>query len=68
MKLHPNWKNILQKAWSLKLMAMAGVFTITEQILPMFSDQFPRGLFAILTGLAIAGGMIARLIVQENGS
>jgi hypothetical protein len=47
-------------------MALAGLFSTAEAILPLYTDQFPRGLFAILTGLSIIGGMVSRLFIQKD--
>lgn len=65
-KLNTKWRVIVRKAWSLKFMALAGIFSTTEAVLPLYSDQFPRGLFAVLTGLAIIGGMVSRLFIQKG--
>ena len=64
--LIPDWENIARKAWSMRLMALAVVLTAVETALPFFSDTIPRGIFASLSGLAVVGGMAARILVQKE--
>lgn len=66
MRLITNWRQIVRKAWSFRLMFLAGLFTTAEAILPMFVDSIPRGLFSAFTGLAITGGMVARVVAQKE--
>jgi hypothetical protein len=47
-------------------MLLAGALTSVEAILPVYSDILPRGAFALLTLVAVVGGMLARLIAQKN--
>lgn len=64
MMLHPNWKTILRKAWSIRLAAIAGLLTGCETILPMFADDLPRGIFSGLSVFVIMAAMVARVFVQ----
>lgn len=66
MVLHPEWKKILRKAWSIRLAALAGLLTGCETILPMFVDVLPRGLFSGLSIFVVMGAMIARVVVQDH--
>lgn len=68
MKLLPNWKTLIRKAWSIRLMILAGALSAAEIVLPMFADSIPRGVFAIMTTIAVAGAFIARLIAQKEVS
>jgi hypothetical protein len=61
-----NWKIILKKAWSIRLMLLASLLTGCEAILPLFANDLPRGLFAGLSMLAISGGMVARVVAQKG--
>ena len=65
-KLKSDWQTILKRAWSIRLMIMAGALSGAEVILPLFSDALPRNLFAVLTFVAVAGAFVARLIVQKD--
>ena len=66
MKLQTNWKALLKKAWSIRLMALAFVFTMVEVMLPFFHTEFPPKLFALLSGLAVAGAFVSRLVAQKD--
>ena len=66
MKLYDNWQNILKKAWSIRLMVLAGVLSAVEVVLPLFADSIPRGTFAALSGVTVAGAFVARLIAQQD--
>ena len=64
--LHREWKKIVRKAWSFRLMLVAGLFATAEALLPYFADDVPRSLFAAMTLVAIVGGMVSRVIVQQE--
>lgn len=66
MKLYDNWKTIATKAWSVRLMVLAFLLTMAEAILPFFDDAFPRRVFAVLSGLAVASAFVARLVAQRD--
>lgn len=66
MKLYDNWREILRKAWSIRLMLLAGLLTGCEVILPLFTDTMPRNVFAILSMLAVSGAFVARLVAQKD--
>lgn len=66
MKLLTDWKRILKRAWSIRLLILAGVLSGIEVVLPFFSDAIPRGPFAVLSFLAVAGAFVARLVAQKE--
>ena len=66
MKLIADWRSILRKAWSIRLMLLAGLLSGAEVILPLFADGIPRHLFAALSMITIAGAFVARLIAQKG--
>ena len=49
MKLGDNWRTVLKKAWSVRLMALAAVLTGAEAVLPFFSPLEPSLWFAGVT-------------------
>ena len=70
MKLIDDWKKILKKAWSVRLLVIAGLLSGVEIILPLLVDSFPRGLFAVLSFVFTAAAFVARIVAQkgfENG-
>lgn len=66
MTLNANWRTIVRKAWSVKFMVLAFVLTMAEVMLPFFSDAVPPRTFAVLSGLAVAGAFVSRLIAQKD--
>lgn len=66
MPLSTEWRKIVRKAWSVRLMVLAFVFTAAEVALPFFSDAIPKNLFAALSGLAVAGAFVSRLVAQRD--
>jgi hypothetical protein len=66
MKLVANWKRLVRKAWSMRLMALAFALSVTEAVMPFYSDGFPPRFFAILSGLVIAFAWIARIVAQKE--
>lgn len=61
-----NWKSVLRRAWSIRLMLLAGILSAAEIILPLYADTMPRGLFAALTIVAVGGAFVTRLLVQKG--
>lgn len=66
MRLVDNWRAVIRKAWSLRLMLLAAVLSGVEVVLPFFSESIPRGTFAVLSGLTVAGAFVARLVAQKG--
>jgi hypothetical protein len=66
MKLANDWKYIIKKAWSIRLMIVAGILSGVEIIVPLFADNIPRNLFAGLSFLAVSGAFVARLVAQKD--
>ena len=66
MNLKDDWRDVVKKAWSVKFMVVAFVLTMAEVMLPFFSDSVPPKLFAVLSGLAVAGAFVSRLVAQKG--
>ena len=66
MKLHDEWRAIVRKAWSVRLLVLAFILSAAEVMLPFFVDALPKGLFAALSGLTVAGAFVARLVAQRD--
>lgn len=66
MRLVDDWKRVLRKAWSIRLMLLAGVLSAVEVVLPFLQPQIPHGLFAVLSGVTVAAAFIARLVAQRQ--
>ena len=65
MKILNDWKLILQKAWSIRFMLVAGLLSGIEVVLPLFIDTFPRGVFAVLSILFTGAAFVARIMAQK---
>jgi hypothetical protein len=66
MTLHSEWRRLLRHAWSIRLLALAGLFQALQAVLPAFEDVIPGHWFGIASGLATTGAFIARLITQKE--
>lgn len=66
IKFKNDWRDILKRAWSVRLMAVAFLLTAIEVMLPFFGEKFPPRVFAVASGLAVAGAFVARLVAQKD--
>jgi hypothetical protein len=68
VRLIPNWRAVLTRAWSVRLMVLAFILTVAEVALPLLDGYLPipQYTFAALSGLATAGAFVARIIAQNN--
>lgn len=66
MTLREDWQRIVRKAWSVRLMVLAGLLSATEMILPLFVDTLTRGVFAGLTLVSVTGAFVMRLVAQKD--
>ena len=66
MTLLPDWQDILKRAWSVRLIVLAAVLSGVEAVLPMFTDAFPRGTFAAVSGFVTAAALLARVLAQPS--
>jgi len=64
--LHENWRYLLRKSWAVRWIALAGLLSGVEVVLPIFSDAMPRNLFAVLSLVATVSAVVARLMVQPK--
>jgi hypothetical protein len=61
-----NWREVLRKAWSIRLMLLAALLSGVEVSLPFFMHSMPRGIFAGLSFLVVASAFVARLVAQKG--
>lgn len=64
MTLIPNWRDVLKKAWSVHLSALAFLSLFLDYI-PYLSDYLPKWLTAVLVALAIAARVIDQGLSSE---
>lgn len=67
MKLIPDWKQVLQKAWSMRLILLAITLEAIERALPYFNiDLGVPGLLSAISLVVTAAAAGARLLVQNG--
>lgn len=66
MTLHRDWKRILRKAWSVRLILLAGLLSGVEVALPFFEGRWPRGGFALASFVIANVALVARLVAQKG--
>ena len=74
MTLLENWREVAAKAWSVRLILLAGLLSGIEVAMPQITsffdvlDIFPPGSMAVLSALVSAAALIARLLAQPETS
>jgi hypothetical protein len=66
MRLVDDWKKVVKKAWSIRLMILAGILSGIEVVVPFFAESIPLNLFAGLSFLAVSCAFVARLVAQKE--
>ena len=68
MKRLPNWRVVLARAWSIRLMVLAGILSGAGIALPLIDEvaNIPRGAFAALSFVTVAAAFVARLVAQQG--
>jgi hypothetical protein len=66
MALAPNWKEIVRKAWSVRLILLAGLLSGVEAVMPFIDDAMPRGVFAVASLLVTGAAFVARILAQRG--
>lgn len=69
MKLSDEWPWIIRRAWSIRLILLAGLFSGAEVALSLLTPGLlgvPAGIFAALSGVVAMGALVARILVQRR--
>ena len=66
MTLIDNARDVLLKAWSVRLALLSAVLSAAEVALPFFTTFIPPNTMAILAVLTSAGAALARLVAQPE--
>lgn len=68
MTLLSNWRAVLTRAWSVRLIIIAALLSGGEVALPMLEGiiDLPSGVFAATSGLVAAAALLARVVAQEG--
>jgi hypothetical protein len=65
MRLLANWRDVLKRAWSIRLLVLAGVLSGLEVALPLFGWE-TAWWFAPLSLAVVAAAFVSRLIAQKG--
>lgn len=70
MLIH-DWRAVLGRAWSIRLMLLAGLLSGFEVMLPLakaagWLEWMPAGPFAVLSFMAVAAAFVTRILAQKN--
>jgi len=67
LTLGSQWKLILTRAWSVRLITIAGVLTFGDGILQSITGAGTATIgLAVLASLFNVGAFVARVVVQQN--
>ena len=62
-----NWRAVIRRAWSVRLIVIAGLLSATEFVLPFIGALPIRdGTFAALSFAITFAAFVARLLVQRD--
>ena len=61
-----DWRQVLKRAWSVRLILTAGLLSGAEVALPLLPLPIPPGLFAALSAFTTAAAFVARLLAQKD--
>lgn len=68
MRLIDNWRRVLKRAWSVRILALAAVFSGLEVALPFFDGTLPltdRQRGAVYFAVTVAA-LVARFLAQST--
>jgi len=67
MQLHPDWKAILAKAWSIRLIIAAGLLSGLDVVLQALLGTGVVSIGVLALAMVVnTAAVIARVVVQEN--
>ena len=68
-RLLPDWRDILRRAWSIRLMLLAGLLSGCEAVLSAAGADWlpvPRWASALIVLVVIAAAFVTRLLAQQG--
>lgn len=66
LELHPDWKAILTRAWSVRLIVVAGLVNFADVALGIAGQLKPSLALAVVAGVVNTAALYARLVVQRR--
>lgn len=61
-----NWRKLIKRAWSLRLMGLAAILTGAEACIPVLEPYINQQLFALIMFGLISSAFVARLVAQKE--
>lgn len=63
-----DWRWVLRRAWSIRLLILAGGLSGLETVLPIVMDSvpWPRWAASSVIGLVVSGAFVTRLLAQRE--
>jgi hypothetical protein len=67
-ELGKDWKTVVKKAWSIRLILLAAALSAVEVYFQIFGAPLwmPLGAFAGLSAITSAGAFVARIVAQKE--
>ncbi len=67
-RLLPDWKQVVRRAWSIRLMLLAGLLSGLETILPIVMEvvPWPRWIASTVISLVVGLAFVTRLMAQQD--
>lgn len=65
-RLIPEWRRVLNKAWTVKFSLLAGLLGAAELALQIFPTSIPRGLLGAASVLVAAVIPLVRVLAQKE--
>lgn len=66
LRLVAGWKDILKKAWSVRLLILAGLLSSAEILLSLNPEVLPPATFAVVNILVVIAAIVARVAAQKD--
>jgi hypothetical protein len=68
LRFKSNTKDIMTKAWSFILWSLGLIFIILDTAMPFLQGYMglPEWAFGVASGVCAAGGLLARVLIQDN--
>jgi len=66
LRLIPEWRVVLTKAWSIKLMALSCFLSAAEASMQFVQPHMLGWKFAVLNTCVVGAAMLARVLAQKD--
>lgn len=66
MTLHEEWRWIVRKAWSFRLILLAAVLSGLEVVMPLVQSDVQAKVFGLASFVVTAAALVARVVAQQK--